>query len=97
MAPRAWYKLGPVKLNRMVVHMQAFQDGQLVQPLSLCMFADRDRPAMLRMLGSTLIAATDDVAAEVANRCALESFDLTKLFEPGLRSGAYKQCRQCYP
>ena len=40
-----------------------------MQPLSLCALEAADRPALLRMLGGTLIAANDAVASDVVTRC----------------------------
>jgi hypothetical protein len=51
--------------------MQEYPPGHLLDPVSLCVFQPRMRPALLRMLGGCLIAASDCIAADVAARFTL--------------------------
>ena len=49
--------------------LQAYPSGVLIQPLALCTFDGNFAPALHRMLGGTLIAMTNEVAADAASQC----------------------------
>jgi chromosome segregation ATPase len=50
--------------------MQEWPEGSLVNPIDLLDFESSVAPAMYRVFGTVLIAASDQVASQVLAKCA---------------------------